>query len=233
MWLLRGSVLYARCALCASPTTLLAMVMPASAGRWGVDLPQGKNLVGAFKQPALVLFDLACLRHCLPAELRSGMAEVIKQAVIGDADLFVELEKGPRELSYGGYGGLVARACRSRLQSLSRMQPSRDAAAALNLATQCHALELTEPLMGCVTAKPWQLDWQRRHVWRSSSAKADISLPSRMRACSLVGLAACPPFDVDDMLLAMAHDKKRRGPALRWAPPVRHRGRDTCGVCPA
>ena len=74
------------------PTTVLAMVDASVGGKTGVDLPQGKNLVGAFKQPAVVTVDPCVLSTLNKVEIRSGMAEVIKHGVIAAPDLFAELE---------------------------------------------------------------------------------------------------------------------------------------------
>jgi 3-dehydroquinate synthase len=75
------------------PTTLLAMVDSSVGGKTGVNLPAGKNLVGAFWQPRLVLADLDCLLTLPEGERHSGMAEVIKYGVIRDAQLFAFLEE--------------------------------------------------------------------------------------------------------------------------------------------
>jgi 3-dehydroquinate synthase len=79
------------------PTTLLSMVDSSVGGKTGVDLPQGKNLVGAFKQPALVVADPDVLRTLPDEELRSGLGEVVKHGMIGDAELFEALEAGGLE----------------------------------------------------------------------------------------------------------------------------------------
>lgn len=74
------------------PTSLLAMVDASVGGKTGVDLPQGKNLVGAFKQPTAVLADVGTLRTLPPEEFAAGMAEVIKHGLIGAPALFARLE---------------------------------------------------------------------------------------------------------------------------------------------
>jgi shikimate kinase / 3-dehydroquinate synthase len=74
------------------PTSLLAMVDASVGGKTGVDLPQGKNLVGAFKQPQAVLADLDTLDTLPPVELSAGMAEVVKHGLIANPDLFSRLE---------------------------------------------------------------------------------------------------------------------------------------------
>ncbi len=74
------------------PTTLLAMVDASVGGKTGVNHPGGKNLIGAFHQPKLVLIDILTLKTLPDREFRAGMAEVIKYAVIGDKGLFELLE---------------------------------------------------------------------------------------------------------------------------------------------
>ncbi|MCP4361163.1 MAG: 3-dehydroquinate synthase [Chloroflexi bacterium] len=81
------------------PTTLLAMVDASVGGKTGVDLPQGKNLVGTFKQPTAVLSDITTLQTLPPAELSAGMAEVIKHGLINAPALFAELEIGNWQLN--------------------------------------------------------------------------------------------------------------------------------------
>ncbi|NDG23461.1 MAG: 3-dehydroquinate synthase [Synechococcaceae bacterium WBB_10_009] len=81
------------------PTTLLAMVDAAIGGKTGVNHPGGKNLIGAFHQPRLVLIDPACLATLPPREFRAGMAEVIKYGVIGDGELFAQLERAGEQLA--------------------------------------------------------------------------------------------------------------------------------------
>jgi 3-dehydroquinate synthase len=79
-----------RVALC--PTTLLAMVDASVGGKTGVDLKSGKNLVGAFHQPTVVIADLGFLDTLPRREVAAGMAEVVKAGLIGDAQLFERLD---------------------------------------------------------------------------------------------------------------------------------------------
>jgi 3-dehydroquinate synthase len=76
------------------PTTLLSMVDSSVGGKTGVNLPEGKNLVGAFYQPRIVLADLDTLKTLPPRELAAGMAEVIKHGIIADAALFDHVAQG-------------------------------------------------------------------------------------------------------------------------------------------
>ena len=75
------------------PTTLLSMVDASIGGKTGVNHPKGKNLIGAFHQPRLVVIDPLTLNTLPVREFRAGMAEVIKYGVIGDPDLFSRLEE--------------------------------------------------------------------------------------------------------------------------------------------
>ncbi|MBN1935068.1 MAG: bifunctional shikimate kinase/3-dehydroquinate synthase, partial [Anaerolineae bacterium] len=80
-----------------APTTLLAMVDASVGGKTAVDLPQGKNLVGAFKQPSLVAIDPDVLSTLPAGEVASGMAELIKHGVLADVELFEELASARME----------------------------------------------------------------------------------------------------------------------------------------
>ena len=101
------------------PTTLLAQVDASVGGKTAIDLPAGKNLVGAFHQPRLVLIDLDTLSTLPDRELRSGLAEVIKYGVIADPalmDYLAEQRDAILAREPGRLSPLVARSCEIRAE---------------------------------------------------------------------------------------------------------------------
>ncbi len=128
------------------PTTLLAMVDASIGGKVAVDHPRGKNLIGAFKQPHAIIADTDTLVTLPDAELRAGMAEVVKHAVIGDAGLFEVLEIGDWRLESSNWrlviGDWIARAIRVKVDIVARDPFEQGERAKLNLGhTFGHALE--------------------------------------------------------------------------------------------
>ena len=127
------------------PTTLLAMVDSSVGGKTGIDLPEGKNLVGAFHQPSAVIADLGLLRTLPPRERASGMAEVIKYGIIQDAAMFEELEIPDlltTELADERWGGIIARCCEIKADVVRRDERESGVRAVLNFGhTLGHALE--------------------------------------------------------------------------------------------
>jgi 3-dehydroquinate synthase len=110
-----AAALYARgVALVHAPTTLLAMVDASIGGKTAVNLPEGKNLAGAFHQPRAVLVDLAVLDTLAPPEWRNGWAEIIKIAITSDPGLFELLERAAPPVSAETLERAVERACRAK-----------------------------------------------------------------------------------------------------------------------
>ncbi len=94
------SILKRGCGFIQIPTSLLAQVDSSVGGKTAINTGAGKNLIGAFHQPSLVLADLDCLETLPPREMRAGYAEVIKYGILGDADFFTWLEAmGPRVIA--------------------------------------------------------------------------------------------------------------------------------------
>lgn len=127
------------------PTSLLAMVDSAVGGKTGINLPQGKNLVGAFHQPSLVLADLSVLSTLPPRERQAGMAEVIKYGVIWDAEMFGFIEKqvaGIKALDGGALKYLVKRSCEIKAEVVRQDEREGGLRAILNFGhTLGHAIE--------------------------------------------------------------------------------------------
>ncbi len=126
------------------PTTLLAQVDSSVGGKTGINSPQGKNLIGAFHQPALVLADLKTLDTLPAREFRAGYAEVAKYGLINDAKFFEWLEKNWREVFAGGAARAkaVATSCKAKAAIVARDERETGERALLNLGhTFGHALE--------------------------------------------------------------------------------------------
>jgi 3-dehydroquinate synthase len=127
------------------PTTLLAQVDSSVGGKVGVNLASGKNLVGAFHQPRLVLADVDTLMTLSDREFRAGLAEVIKYGIIFDSDLFAFIERVlPRILMRdpGTIAGIVARCCEIKAIVVSKDETEAGLRAILNFGhTIGHALE--------------------------------------------------------------------------------------------
>jgi 3-dehydroquinate synthase len=126
------------------PTTLLAQVDSSVGGKTAIDSPQGKNLIGAFHQPVLVIADTALLDTLPPREFRAGYAEVAKYGLLGDAAFFAWLEASWQDVFAGGPARehAIAVSCRAKAGIVSRDERETGERALLNLGhTFGHALE--------------------------------------------------------------------------------------------
>jgi 3-dehydroquinate synthase len=126
------------------PTTLLAQVDSSVGGKTAINSAHGKNLVGAFHQPILVIADTATLDTLPPREFRAGYAEVAKCALLGDAAFFAWLEANWREVFAGGAARehAIAVSCRAKAAIVARDERETGERALLNLGhTFGHALE--------------------------------------------------------------------------------------------
>jgi 3-dehydroquinate synthase len=203
------------------PTSLLAMTDASVGGKTGVDLPQGKNLVGAFKQPEMVFIDVDVLETLDEMELRSGMAEVIKHGIIADRTLFLALARRLQTGTFPVTPDLLARSIRVKINVVEEDPFEGGRRAVLNLGhTTAHALERLS-------------DYTLRHgeavaigtvvAARIAEAldRAEAGLADRIAGVLLAaGLPVrCPPQPAGAVLDAMRHDKKRRGGQLRWILP--------------
>ena len=127
------------------PTTLLAMVDASIGGKVGVNLPRGKNLVGAFHQPRLVWIDVETLRSLPQRQRAAGFAEVVKVAALWDAELFERLERDAEallELDPEPLLPVLERACAIKAEIVARDEQEADLRMLLNLGhTLAHAVE--------------------------------------------------------------------------------------------
>lgn len=127
------------------PTSLLAQVDSSVGGKTGINAPQGKNLIGAFHQPSLVLADTAVLGTLTARDFLAGYGEVVKYGMLGDADFFNWLEENGPALASGDMAArveAVRRSVQMKADIVSRDETEQGERALLNLGhTFCHALE--------------------------------------------------------------------------------------------
>jgi 3-dehydroquinate synthase len=209
------------------PTTLLAQVDSSVGGKTAINSAHGKNLIGAFHQPILVVADTALLDTLPPRQFRAGYAEVAKYGLLGDATFFAWLETNWRDVFAAGNSGNFARehaiavSCRAKAAIVARDERETGERALLNLGhTFGHALEAAcgfsdrllhgeavaagialafgfSARLGLIPAP--EADRAIRHL-------ADVGLPTRPRDIS----GGLP--DADALMDLMAQDKKvKRG----------------------
>ena len=197
------------------PTTLLAMVDASIGGKTGVNHPRGKNLIGAFHQPRLVLIDPSTLNTLPEREFRAGMAEVIKYGLIADANFFNELIDQRHQLRARDPDFLrqvVARCCQIKADVVGRDEREAGIRAILNYGhTFGHAIEkvsgygewLHGEAVACGMVMATRLSILRGTI------KQD-TLDSLLAFLETFDLPCTPPaaMSLDDFLQAMSGDKK-------------------------
>ena len=196
------------------PTTLLAQVDSAVGGKTAVNLSGGKNLVGSFHQPRLVLSDTDTLQTLPDRELSAGLAEVVKYGLIEDAELFAWLEDQVEPLLRRDPAGLrhaIRRSCEIKASIVGRDEREQGQRALLNLGhTFGHAIERCkgygEWLHGEAVAAGMVMaaNFSRRMGWMQ---EGDIQRIRRL--LDRFNLPADPPpLDPREFLAAMSMDKK-------------------------
>jgi len=208
------------------PTSALAMIDAAVGGKTAVDVPAGKNLVGAFHQPRLVVADTGTLRTLPAAELANGLAEAVKHGAIADATYLGFLEKGAAVILARDAGTLehvVARSVEIKARIVAADPQEAGRRAVLNFGhTVGHALEaaagFTLPHGAAVAAGMVAEARLGERAGRTASGTA-----TRIAAAvTRFGLPATPPpgLDVPALVDWMHADKKARAGALRFALPA-------------
>lgn len=209
------------------PTTVLAMVDSALGGKTGVDHVVGKNLIGAFHQPRLVLADTALLAT-LPAEERAaGWAEAIKHGVIGDAALFADLQQSAARvlaLEEPITGELLQRAAAYKARIVSGDEREQGARMLLNYGhTIGHAVEAESNYTlrhgECVAIGMMAAGGIAARLGLFSAA----ALAEQQAVLELFGLPTRLPanIDIEQVLTRIGSDKKVRAKRIHWVLPTK------------
>lgn len=208
------------------PTTLLAMVDSSVGGKTGVDLPEGKNLIGAFHQPRGVRIDPEFLKTLPVREIRCGLAEIVKTGVILDGELFGALEYDPEGLTLrpdlDRYAGIIRRCCELKAGVVAADERESGVRAILNYGhTFGHAVELLSGFtighgeavaIGMCAAGELSRRlgrWSGEEAARQERLLDFLGLPRRIPAA----------FDPVRVLEAMRLDKKNRDGAIALVLP--------------
>ncbi|MGI6368386.1 MAG: 3-dehydroquinate synthase [Anaerolineae bacterium] len=200
------------------PTTLLGMIDASVGGKVAVDLPQGKNLVGAFVEPLLVLIDPEVL-ETLPDELvRAGLAEIIKAGVIADPALFARLEQ---EASLPAWNELIGPALQVKIDVVEQDPYEHGRRAVLNLGhTFAHAYEVLEDF-GLAHGLAVSMGMVRAALLAENCGLCSAETRARIiAALRLHGLPVePPPLDPERVYAAMQMDKKKRSGRIKFVLP--------------
>jgi 3-dehydroquinate synthase len=216
------------------PTTLVAQVDSSIGGKTGVDLPEGKNLMGAFHQPAAVVIDVGLLRTLPERQLRAALGEAIKMAALGDERLFELLETDGRAIAHGhpsafGHGGMaevVERGAWAKVEVVVADERERRPGGGritLNLGHSLgHAVEAAAGYGGLLHGEAVAYGL-RAAAWIGQ--ELGVTPPERAeRIAGLLDrldLATEPlPYPLDAVLAHLAVDKKHAGGQLRWVLPT-------------
>jgi 3-dehydroquinate synthase len=209
------------------PTSLLAQVDSSVGGKTGINSPQGKNLIGAFHQPVLVVADTAVLDTLSPRQFRAGYAEVAKYGLLGDQAFFTWLEKNHADIFSGATARehAIATSCRAKAAIVARDERENGERALLNLGhTFGHALEAATGFsdrlfhgegvsVGMVLAAELSAKLGMigdDDVIRIKHHLTDVGLPTALQ--DIAGFSQEGLADADALMTLMAQDKKvKRG----------------------
>jgi 3-dehydroquinate synthase len=216
------------------PTTLVAQIDSSVGGKTAVDLPEGKNLVGAFHQPAAIVIDVALLATLPERERRAALGEAVKMAALGDERLFELLEhrgvaiaRGDASaVEHGDVAELVERCAWAKVEVVSddeRERGPRDGRIRLNLGHSLgHAVEAaagySELLHGEAVAYGLRAACRIGVTTRVTPPERAARITGLL---DRLGLAQQPlPYGLETVLDHLATDKKHTGGRLRWVLPT-------------
>ncbi len=216
------------------PTTLVAQVDSSIGGKTGVDLPEGKNLLGAFHQPAAIVMDVALLRTLPNRQMRAALGEIVKMAALGDEALFATLEADGEAIAAGDEAAfasgavaeVVERAGWAKVEVVTADEREQGAAGgriALNLGhTVAHALEAVDGYANLQHGEA--VAYGLRAAVRIGAAMGVTPAKRAERVEALLdrlALGTAPlPCPAEAVLAATATDKKHAGGRLRWVLPT-------------
>lgn len=199
------------------PTTLLSAVDSSVGGKTAVDLPVGKNMVGCFYQPSLVLCDPETLTTLPETVFQDGCAEVVKCAVLSGEDFFASLERTPIR---DQVEDVIARCVTLKRDVVAEDEFDTGARRLLNLGHSVgHAIELCSAYTvshGSAVARGLAI------IAAAAAGKGYCTLETASRVKALLerhGLATASPFDAQSLFAASFADKKREGDKLRLVVP--------------
>ena len=207
----------------AVPTTLLAMVDASVGGKTGVNLDQGKNLVGAFWPPRLVVIDVDTLATLPERELRAGMAEVVKTAWIGDHDLLTLVSSSLDKPATDEWEELVMRCVGVKARVVSEDERESGQRASLNLGhTLGHALEAATGYHRFLhgEAVAWGLHAAARLGARHGLLGSDAANELHAAVASLGPLPPIANIDPESLRSHIGRDKKRGAKGVGWVLPT-------------
>jgi 3-dehydroquinate synthase len=204
-----------------APTTLLAQVDAAVGGKTGVNHPRGKNLIGAFYQPVCVVADTGLLATLAPRAFAAGMAEIVKMAMILDADLFGRLEDLAPRIGPGDAGLLapvVARSIELKADIVERDERESGDRMLLNYGhTVGHALEAGAGYGTLLHGEAVAVGMQAAaHIARQMDVLSADAAERQTRLLAAMHLPLRWPMPVDEVVGRLSLDKKRAGSLQRW-----------------
>lgn len=205
------------------PTTLLAMVDSSVGGKTGINLSAGKNLVGAFHHPCAVFIGREFLQTLPPREFAAGMAEVVKYGLLGDAELFAQLEQKPVDARSAELPAIIRRCCQLKADIVRADEfelAAEGGRALLNLGhTFGHAVEQ-------VTGYTTYLHGEGVAVGLAAAARlshklglltpADIERVERTVAAHNLPVRLRGPLPLAELQNATTRDKKNRADGVRF-----------------
>jgi 3-dehydroquinate synthase len=204
------------------------MVDASIGGKTGVNHPQGKNLIGAFYQPKLVLIDPSVLKSLPVREFRAGMAEVIKYGVIWDAELFQQLEDSDNLASFSQIDGellqtIITKSCQAKADVVSKDEKEAGLRAILNYGhTIAHGIE---SLTGYTSVNHGEAVAMGMVAAGAIAVKLGMwTAGENQRQTDLIEKAALetriPPLNADEMVNALTADKKVKDGKVRFILPT-------------